>query len=68
MKQKIQKFCQKSVLINKKITIIYKFKYELEEFMFFGKKQSNVIKLNQNVCNADLEDNQVLFVKLTDDI
>ncbi len=34
--------------------------------MFFGKKQSNVIKLNQNVCNADLEDNQVLFVKLTD--
>ncbi len=66
MKQKIQKFCQKSVLINKKITIIYKFKYELEEFMFFGKKQSNVIKLNQNVCNADLEDNQVLFVKLAD--
>ncbi len=34
--------------------------------MLFGKKKNQVIKFEQNLCNADVNDNQVLFVRVND--
>ncbi len=34
--------------------------------MLFGKKKDQVIKFEQNLCNADVNDNQVLFVRVND--
>ena len=32
----------------------------------FGKKQKQVIKLQQDLCNANFDDNEVLFVRVDD--
>ena len=37
-----------------------------EKMALFSKKKNQVIKFEQNLCNADVNDNQVLFVRVSD--